>query len=162
MIQHLQVVLKNHPGELFRMVRALAEASVSMKALNVADRGDGSQGQADVIVDNLSQAVEALKTADFSVSVTEALAVQVDDRVGGLAAVLEILSQHRIGIQQLYAFVARVQGKSLALVSVDNLELAAELLTASGFVLVSRQALEAKAPSTRPTLSDHLGLDFIW
>lgn len=163
MIKQLRVKLPNKPGQLEGMVKALSEAGVDMKALEVSDRGGGDHGEANLIVGNLEKASAALEVSGHAFSVTDSLAVEMDDRVGGLAAILSVLTGGSINIKQLYAFVSRVAGKSLAVLSVDDLAKAEGLLDAKGFHLVSRKTIEEGKPSApETTLGDHLGLDFIW
>ncbi len=165
MIEQLRVKLPNRPGTLAGMVEALAKAGVDMKALEVAERS-GGHGEANLIVSDLDGARAALDATGHDYVVEQAVAVEMDDRVGGLAAILGVLSQEQVNIQQLYAFVSRVEGKSLALFSVDDPQRATSLLEASGFRTLSRKALEsggrAEEPERHPTLGEHLGLDFIW
>lgn len=163
MIQQLRVKLPNQPGTLLRMVSALADAGVDMKALEVSERGEGF-GEANLIVSDLDKAKAALEATDHECAVEEALGVELDDRVGGLAAILKVLAGEGINVRQLYAFVGRVEGKSLALVSVNDPARAATLLEAAGHRTFSREALEADARRgpTDTTLGDHLGAGFIW
>lgn len=162
MIEQLRVKLPNRPGTLERMVSALAEAGVDMKALQVSVRGGGEAGEANLIVSDLEKASRALEASGHELRVEQALAVEMDDRVGGLAAMLRVLADEGVNVQQLYAFVTRVQGKSLAMLSVDDLPRAKQLLRAKGFHLMSRKALERDEPPGDTTLGDHLGADFIW
>lgn len=161
MIRHLRVTLANTPGSLAKMVTALAEADVDMKALEVSDRGPGDHGEASLIVSKVDAAVQALEASGHEVEVEEALAVEMDDRVGGLAPVLATLAGEEINIKQLYAFVTRVEGKSLAVLTVDELERARGVLERKGFLLLSLASLEGPASGADvPKLGDYLGL--IW
>lgn len=166
-IEQLRVKLPNRPGTLAAMVAALAEARVDIKALEVAERGGGDVGEVNLIASDLDAARAALDRSGHDYRIEQAVAVEMDDRVGGLAAILEVLAREGLNVSQLYAFVTRVAGKSLALLSVDDPARADALLDASGFRTLSRQALEqsGERPSeerTQRTLGDHLGLDFIW
>ncbi len=167
MIEQLRVKLPNRPGTLAAMVAALAEARVDIKALEVAERGGGELGEVNLIASDLDAARAALDRSGHDYRVEQAVAVEMDDRVGGLAAILDVLAREGLNVSQLYAFVSRVAGKSLALVSVDDPARANALLEASGFRTLSRQALERSADRpgegrAQSTLGDHLGLDYIW
>ena len=163
MIQQIRVTLPNEPGTLLGMVKALSDAGVDMKALEVSDRGPGDHGEANIIVSNLDGATQALTAAKIDFTVEDALAVEMDDRVGGLALILDQLAAAEINIRQLYAFVSRVEGKSLAVLSTDAFERARLLLTEHGYNLLDRKRLEeGPPPEDASTITDHLGLDFIW
>jgi len=167
MIEQLCVKLKNDPGTLKRMLGVLAAAGVDIKALSVSDRGP-DLGEANLIVADVGKASAALSAAGEQYRRTRVIAVEMADRVGGLASILGALDEGRVNIEQLYAFVSRVEGKSLAVMAVNDAARADELLRAGGFRLFGTEALrepESPASSNAPdasTLGDHLGLDYIW
>lgn len=164
MIKQLTVQLPNRPGTLAALISVLAEAGVDLKALGVSDRGGGDHGEASMLVSDLSRARAALDAAGQAYEVQPVLAVEMDDRVGGLAAILDLLSRQAVNIQQLYAFVTRHRSKALAVIRCDDAPRASRLLVEAGFRVVSRESLEqgeADASSPSP-LGEHLGLDFIW
>jgi hypothetical protein len=161
MIHQLTVKLPDRPGTLAGMVSALAEAGVDIKALGVSDRGD-DHGEASLLVTDLAKAQAAL--TGHEVRVVPVIAVEMDDQVGGLAAILSALAKSEVNIAQLYAFVGRHQSKALAVIRSDAPERAVEVLTQAGFKLLDRAKIETPdQPPEGPTpLSEHLGLDFIW
>ena len=163
MIPQLTVQLPNRPGTLEAMVTALAQAEVDIKALGVSDRGEGV-GEASLIVSNLDKAKAALDAAKHDYAVVEVIAVEMDDRVGGLAAILGLLASREINVRQLYAFVTRHTSKALAVIRVDDPEKASALLREAGHSVVSQSTIEAGAakPEAPTPLEEHLGLDFIW
>lgn len=162
MIEQLRVRLPNQPGALARMVSALAEAKVDMKALDVSDRA-GDYGEACLIVSNQPAAIAALEATDHDFSVEATLCVEVDDRVGGLAPVLKTLEAEGINVKQLYAFVSRVQGKSVAVLQTSEPDKTLELFKRKGFYLLSQRSIDAnRGPDGNDPLVDHLGVDFIW
>jgi hypothetical protein len=164
MIPQLTVQLPNRPGTLQAMVSALAEADVDIKALGVSDRGEGATGEASLIVSDLDKAKAALDAAEHDYAVIDVVAVEMDDRVGGLAAILGLLATQEINVRQLYAFVSRHTSKALAVIRVDDPAKASALLADGGHSVVSQSTIEAGvAKSQAPTpLEEHLGLDFIW
>lgn len=164
MIQQLRVKLPNRPGQLARLLDVLAQAQVDLKALEVDEAPGGADGQAHLIVSDMSKARAALDGSGHEYSVQDVLVLEVPDQVGGLSRVLSILSGAEINIHYLYAFVTRVRGKSLAVLTVDELERASELLTAQSVVLVTSQGLkqEETPPEDKTSLDEHLGLDFFW
>jgi len=163
MIEQLNVRLPNRPGTLEGMVSALAEAGVDMKALNVSDRGP-DHGEASMIVSDVDKALAALEAAGHTVTRQPVLVVEMDDKVGGLAAILRALRDEQANIAQLYAFVSRHESKALAVVRVDESARAAGILERGGFRVLSQQSVAQRG--TRPQgptpLEEHLGLDFIW
>ncbi|MDR3077868.1 MAG: amino acid-binding protein, partial [Planctomycetota bacterium] len=53
------------------------------------------------------KARDALIQAGFVVNVTEVLAVEVDDKPGGLLALLDIVGELEVNIEYMYAFTRR-------------------------------------------------------
>ncbi|MEZ6184163.1 MAG: ACT domain-containing protein [Planctomycetota bacterium] len=164
MIQQLRVLLPNRPGQLARLLEVLAAADVDLKALEVDEAEGGADGQAHLIVNDLPRAKRALDASGHTYTVQDVLVLEVPDEVGGLSRVLAILSQAGINIHYLYAFVTRVRGKSLAVLTVDDLTKATKLLTSHEVVLVTSQGLnqEEAPPEDRTSLGEHLSLDFFW
>ncbi len=88
-----------------------------------------------------------LEDAGIVVNVTEVLAVDVPDRPGGLASVLEAFEKANLGIEYMYAFAAgRERGKRATLVfRLEDPDRAAKALAAGGAKLVSADELFARA-----------------
>ncbi len=103
MIEQLSVFLENKPGRLAEMARILGDAGHNMRAFVVADTADF--GVARVIVDRPRAARAMLESAGFGVTVTEVIAVEVPDRPGGLADVLEVLGRAGVNVEYAYCFV---------------------------------------------------------
>ncbi len=165
MIKQLTVTLKNKPGMLKGFVGILAKHGIDIKALEVTERGDGKEGEIHLIVSKLDKAMEALAQAGYSCQVENVLVVEMDDRVGGLSSVLDILAEKEVNIRYLYAFVSRVHGKSLAVFSVGNISSARSVLENAGMTLLSQTNIEESKDSSisgAPSLEDHFGIDFIW
>lgn len=161
MIKQLKVSLANQPGTLLGVVSALAEAGVDLKALQVNDRG--VSGDVRMIVSDLEKAKRTLGTAGHEFEVIEAVVAEMDDRVGGLASILSLLQAEQINVEALYAFVTRVQGKSLAVLTVSDQARAERVLSEHGVNTLAHQSelTDPAAPRT-PSLGDHLGVDFFW
>lgn len=164
MVKQLRVRLADSPGTLARLLAALASEQVDVKALEVHAVGSGQKGEANLLVSDLSRATHALDAEGFAWEVDDALAMVIPDRPGGLAEVLRALAAAGLNVRHLYASVSRVAGKSLSVLTVDDAARAEHALRAAGVELVSD--LEAAPPDPRTaggaTLSDHLGIDFVW
>ncbi|MDO8881125.1 MAG: ACT domain-containing protein [Coriobacteriia bacterium] len=103
MVKQLTVFLENSPGRLAGLTRVLGDAGVNMRALMVADTAEF--GVVRIICDRPETARRALESAGFGVSVTEILAVEVPDRPGGLADILEALGAVGINVEYAYCYV---------------------------------------------------------
>jgi hypothetical protein len=88
-VEQISVFLENRAGRLAEVSAILAEAEVNIRALSLADTSDF--GVLRLIVDNNEKAIETLKKAGFTVGKTNVVAVEVEDRPGGLHKILDVL-----------------------------------------------------------------------
>lgn len=130
MIQQVSVFLENSAGRLGQLTRALGDAGINMHALMIADTEEF--GVVRIIADSPHKAKEMLDDLGFSAKLTPVIAVEVPDRPGGLADVVEALGRANINIEYAYAFV-EPQGDAAVDVFKIDAEGAEEVLTAAGF-----------------------------
>jgi hypothetical protein len=130
MVKQLTVFLENSPGRLAGLTRALGDAGVNMRAMMVADTADF--GVVRIICDRPDAAQEALESAGFGVSVTDVLAVEVPDRPGGLADVLEVLGGVGVNVEYAYCFVEPSGESAIDVFRVEDSAGATSALTAAG------------------------------
>ena len=102
-IKQISVFLENKPGALYAMTGVLAQNQVDMRALNVAETSEF--GIARIIVDNVYTATTVLKDAGYVHSVTPVLGVAIPDVPGGLNKVLQVLTDARVNVEYMYAFL---------------------------------------------------------
>lgn len=134
-IKQLSVFVENKPGRLAEITETLAEAQVDIRAISVADTSDF--GILRVIVDKPDAAVAALKDHGMTVSLTDVIAVGIEDEPGSFAKSVRVLANCGIGIEYMYAFVSRDRGKAYIIIRVDDGKQAAEVLTKSGAHILS-------------------------
>ena len=103
MIMQLTVFLENTEGRLAALCRTLADAGVNMSALTIAETSD--YGIVRIICDNVFQAVDVLDESGFRATKTKVLAVEVPDRPGALAELLEALGSTGVNIEYGYCFL---------------------------------------------------------
>ena len=96
-IRQISVFLENKPGMLNKMTEVLAEHSIDMRALSIAETKDF--GIARMIVDDVYAATNVLKEADFVASLTQVLAYQIPDETGGLNDLHRRQSEHRVHVR---------------------------------------------------------------
>jgi len=130
MVQQLTVFLENTPGRLAHMTRTLGDAGVNMRALMVADTAEF--GVVRVICDRPIAAKAALESAGFGVSVTDVLAVEVPDRPGGLADVLEAIEAAGANVEYAYCFVEPGGQSAVDVLRVEDIAIATRALGEAG------------------------------
>ncbi len=144
MIDQISVFLENEPGRLAQLCRTLGDAGVNMRALMVADTE--SFGVVRIICDRPQAARDALEAASFGVSVARVIAVEVPDRPGGLADVLEALGEEGINVEYAYCFVEPGSRAAVDVLKVDD-ERAAAVLESKGLRIVRAGEIYEPDPS---------------
>ena len=133
-IHQLSLFLENKPGRLVEPCRLLSVAGINIRTLSVADTQQF--GILRLIVSDWRRAAAILKDAGRVVNVTEVLAVEVPDRPGGLAFVLEQFENSSINIEYMYAFTFGREDKAVLIFRFDKPDEAIGLLQAAGINVV--------------------------
>ena len=134
-VEQISVFLENKAGRLAEVTKVLGEGGINIRALSLADTTDF--GILRLIVDQYDKAREILKQHGFTVGKTEVVAIEVPDRPGGLAWVLQILSDSDVNVEYMYAFVQHSGKNAVIIFRFDNLEQAIELLQQQGVRIYS-------------------------
>ena len=143
-IHQLSLFLENKPGRLMEPCRLLAGAGISIRTLSVADTQQF--GILRMIVSDWQKATALLKEAGCVLNVTEVLAVEVPDRPGGLAGVLEIFEDSAINIEYMYAFPFGRQDKAVLIFRFDKPDDAIARLQAAGVNVVGSVEVYSGGP----------------
>jgi len=138
MIQQLSVFLENSAGRLGQLTRALGDANINMHALMIADTEEF--GVVRIIADEPLRAKEILDDMGFSAALTPVVAVEVPDRPGGLADVIEALGAAGVNIEYAYCFVDPKGDAAIDVFKIDSTD-AESVLSAGGFRVLSASDL---------------------
>ena len=125
-VKQLSIFLENKGGRLADVTKVLGENSVDISALSIADTTDF--GILRMIVSDPVKAESALKDAGYAVSITEVLAIAIDDDPGSLSKVLQSLVSQGIEVEYIYAFIGKNDKRALVVVKVQDMSKAAEVL----------------------------------
>ncbi|MFA5658282.1 MAG: ACT domain-containing protein [Oscillospiraceae bacterium] len=125
-IQQLSIFVENKPGRLSEVTRLLKDNDVDIRALSIADTRDF--GIMRLIVNNPSKAEKVLKEAGCTVSLTNVIAIGIEDKPGGLSQAMEILYANNISVEYMYAFVSRTDSMAYVILRVENNERAVTAL----------------------------------
>ena len=137
--QQISIFLENKAGRLAEVTGILAEAGVNIRALALADTSDF--GVLRLIVDDNRKAEEALRRRGFTVSKTNVVAVEVDDRPGGLHRILEGLNQAGINVEYMYAFVQQSGSNAVMIFRFDQTDAAIRTLESLGLTVIDGERL---------------------
>ena len=127
----LVIQAENRPGILSKVTSILSRKKVNIRAAAISSFGDS--GFIYLIVDDPKLGQKALSKEGIPVERKEIIAVLIEDRPGGLDALLQILSAENINIENAYGFVIESRKNAVFVLEVKELEQARELIEASGF-----------------------------
>jgi hypothetical protein len=136
-IDQISVFVENEPGRLAGITELLADAGVDIRALSIADTADF--GILRIIVSEPVVALETLKAAGIAVSVTQVLAVAIEDVPGSLAKALRILSDAGVSVEYAYAFITRNADIAYVIFRVEDTGKATEIFANHGIKTASPQ-----------------------
>ncbi len=139
-VEQISVFLENKTGRMSEVTAILAEAGVNIRALALADTSDF--GVLRLIVDDNEKANAVLKENGFTVGRTEVVAVEVEDRPGGLNRILEILRGADLNVEYMYAYVRHSGQDAVMIFRFDNVDAAIDVLNKHNVSIIERQQLD--------------------
>ena len=95
-MKQISVFVENKPG-------ALSQGQIDMRALSLAETKDF--GIVRLIVNDLYKATTLLKDAGYVHSLTPVVGVAIPDVPGGLNRVLQVLTDAKVNVEYMYAFL---------------------------------------------------------
>ena len=140
-VEQISVFLENKAGRLSEVTGILAEAGINIRALSLADTSDF--GILRLIVNDNAKAVEVLKQHGFTVGKTDVVAVEVDDRPGGLHRILQVLYRANVNVEYMYAFVQQSGNNAVIIFRFDSLDEAVKVLAENGVKVIAGEQLYA-------------------
>mgnify|MGYP003401125373 CR=1 FL=1 len=139
LIKQLSIFVENRPGRLSAITKLLEVNEIDIRALSIADTRDF--GILRLIVNDPDKALAALKGADYSVTLTNVIAIGIDDKPGGLAGAMEILYQNNISVEYMYAFISKFDDTAFVILRVENNDKAATALQENGIRILTSEEI---------------------
>ena len=133
-IKQISVFVENKSGRLAQITKVLADNHIDIRALSLADTS--KFGILRFIVNEPERAEQALRDAGLTVSITDVIAVSVEDQPGGLSYPLSLLDEKGISVEYIYAFVGAPHDKAFVILRVEDNQLAAEVLKEHGIPML--------------------------
>ena len=117
-IRQLSVFVRNEAGRLQEITDCLYEHNIDIRALSIAETSEF--GILRLIVDDIDTAVAALQEEGYIVRVTEVIGCKLEDRPGGLARIVKVISEIGVNMEYMYAFLTKTDSAYLVLRVEDN------------------------------------------
>jgi len=135
-IRQISVFLENTTGRLCEVTQTLAKAGINLRAISIADTADF--GILRLIADKTDEAVNVLTAAGFTTRQTNVAAVEIDDKPGSLAALMELFRKSEINIEYLYASLEGSDDKAVVIFKLENHEKGFEILEKNGLIMAEK------------------------
>ena len=133
-IKQISIFLDNTAGRLGEVTRVLAKAGINMRAISIADTAEF--GILRLIVHNYEGALKALKDAGFTTRITNVIAVEIEDKPGSLAQVMELFEKTKVNIEYLYASLEGKSGKAAIIFKLEDQQRGLQIIKESGLTLI--------------------------
>ena len=117
-IKQISVFLENTTGRLFEVTKTLKTAGINLRAISIADTQDF--GILRIIADKTEEALTALNSAGFTTGLSDVIAVEIDDKPGSLANLMEFLQNSNVNIEYLYASLEGKAGKAVVIFKLED------------------------------------------
>ncbi len=139
-VKQISVFLENKKGRLAELTETLEREGINMRALSLADTADF--GVLRIIVDDVDRCLGVLREAGFVAQVTEVIAIEVEDKPGGLHRILKVLDAAAINVEYLYAYVEKRKAAAVVICKVDDRGKAGDALKKASIATVGADALK--------------------
>ena len=139
-IKQISVFLENQPGKLAEFAAVLSAQKINLRAISVAEASDF--GIVRIIVDDVFNAVTILKSESYICTITDVLAVEVQDEPGMLANMISILGAEGINIEYMYTILGKKTDVAYMIIRTNADSEAVKILESKEFKLASLEALK--------------------
>ena len=133
-IKQLSIFVENKQGRLAYITDILSKAGANIRALSIADTTDF--GILRLIVDKPEQSAAKLKEAGITVSVTNVIAIGIEDVPGAFSKPMKILADAGVDVEYMYAFITRKSEQAYVILRVADNDAAAKVLMENGVELL--------------------------
>jgi hypothetical protein len=126
-VHEVTAYLENKPGRLAKICSALAQEKIDILALSVMEREGPSVLRC--VTSDLEKTKSSLTALGIEFRICDVVAVQLENRTGSLARVLERLAEEHINVEYAYASTMSAPGKALGIFHTSNPKRASQILS---------------------------------
>ncbi|MCL1864568.1 MAG: ACT domain-containing protein [Spirochaetes bacterium] len=135
-VTQLSAFVSNKPGHLQKVLKVLAENNINIITLTIAETVDF--GILRMIVNDAEKGHKVLKDNNITASITDVLALEIDDTPGSLYKALDVFAKMNLNIEYMYAFSEKRQGKAVMIFRFEDIEAAKTALQDNGYNIVRK------------------------
>lgn len=138
--KQIAVFLENKKGRIAEVTRLLMQEGINIRGMMLADTVDF--GVLRLIVSDRPRCLAVLKAHDLAAQESDVLAVEIEDKPGGLHRLVEALDQAGVNVEYAYAFFENVGARAIVVFKSDRPERAVEALTKQGISILPDDAIQ--------------------
>ena len=135
-VTQLSAFVTNKPGHLQKVLKVLADENINIITLTIAETMDF--GILRMIVNDPDKGYKVLKEHNITSSVTDVLALEIDDTPGSLYNALDVFAKLNLNIEYMYAFTEKREGKAVMIFRFEDIEAAKRALNDNGYNIVRK------------------------
>ncbi|MDF2942431.1 MAG: hypothetical protein K0S01_1289 [Herbinix sp.] len=137
MIRQLSVFVQNEIGSLAGVTTVLKDNMINLRAIASFDTPEFAILR--IVVDQPEKAKEILNSHGFAVKMSEAVAVELEDKPGELDGMLHVIADAKLGVNYIYSIVLRNGKAPLMIVNTEDLSRTAAVLKENGYIVAEQE-----------------------
>ncbi len=126
MIRQLSIFIQNEIGSVAGVTAVLKNNNINLRAIATFDTPQFAILR--IVVDKPEEAKMLLIDSGYAVTVSEAIAVELEDKPGVLHDLLQVIADAGFGVNYIYSIVFRNGKIPLIILNTDNLDKTKEVL----------------------------------
>ena len=138
-IKQISIFLENKKGKLAEVTKLLTGASINIRALSLAETTEF--GILRLIVNDPGRCLKILKENNIIAQETDVIAVEIEDKPGGLNGILQIFNSANINIEYMYAFIEKKKDNAIVIFRIDDSQKAINALKTNGISVATDEIL---------------------
>ena len=137
-LKQIVISIENSSERLLEVTRALGEQGINLRALSLVDTG--AFGQLRLLVSDVAKTRRILMKMHMPAFVNDVVAVEVEDKPGSLARLLEPLTEAKVHVAYMYAYGGATSGKAVMVFRFSDNDHAIDVLKKSGHKILDAEA----------------------
>ena len=130
-LKQIVISIENSPNRLYRVVKAMSDSGINLRAMNLVDTG--AFGQLRLLVSQVAKARKILMEMNIPAFVNEVIAAEIEDKPGSLASIMFPLMQADIRVEFMYAYIGGTsEGKAVMIFRFSDNDKAIDVLQQHG------------------------------
>ena len=144
-VKQLSLAMPDGAGLLSGLAATLAGHGINIITLNYVEKeGEGGTNRLQLLVNDPDKARLLLVEAGYTVQISEVVVVEIPDKPGGLAWLMQIIQEQKLAFHGLHVFSHRTGERALIDIAFREPERAALLLGKARLKVLSTEELLAR------------------